>query len=153
MKKIAKVSSGQPTCLAYPKRHILSTLSRTSGSQMRLQQFLRVMTVPNLLSNTLPSRQHQECLSSILRVVAAGGSGGEGIVKGIVGEVGEAMGSDNAAEMGGGMRAIIGAVQGGEEEEMMGVIELLCLMVPGVRYWAPREPIPRSEFLFHHHVC
>lgn len=78
---------------------------------------------------------------------------GQGIVGGIVGAVGEAMGSDDVGGMEENMRVVLEAAQGGEEEEMIGVVELLCLLVPGVRYLAPRERIPRSEFLFHHHVC
>jgi len=32
-------------------------------------------------------------------------------------------------------------------------IELMSLIVPAIRYLSPRDPIPRSEFLYHDHVC
>jgi len=67
---------------------------------------------------------------------------GRGIVGGIVGGIREAMSSGDAGEVGENMRVILEAVQGGEEEEMMEVIELMCLLVPGVRYLVLREPIP-----------
>jgi len=63
---------------------------------------------------------------------------------------------------GGGVRggiedSVIGGGSGdsgtGIGEEIMEGIEWMSLIVPAIRYLAPRDPIPRSEYLFHDHVC
>lgn len=48
---------------------------------------------------------------------------------------------------------VMQSVEGIEEEEMMEGVELLWLFVSSIWYLAPREPIPRSEYLFKYHVC
>jgi len=45
-----------------------------------------------------------------------------------------------------------GSNEEGFGEDIMEVIELLGLGVPMIRYFMPREPIPRSEYMFNHHV-
>ncbi|KAG0136998.1 hypothetical protein HOY82DRAFT_598017 [Tuber indicum] len=37
-------------------------------------------------------------------------------------------------------------------KDEMEVIELLAMGVPAIRYLMPRDPIPRSEFMFNHHI-
>lgn len=46
-----------------------------------------------------------------------------------------------------------GESEGGIGEEIIEGIELMSLIIPAIRYLAPQDPIPRSEFLFHDHVC
>ena len=38
------------------------------------------------------------------------------------------------------------------DAEVLEMVELLLLGIPRIRYLAPREPIPRSEYLFNSHV-
>ena len=40
------------------------------------------------------------------------------------------------------------AEEGGIEKEL----EILAIMISGIRYLGPRAPIPRSQYLFTHHV-
>ena len=40
-----------------------------------------------------------------------------------------------------------------EDEEIGEFISFLAMAVQGIRYLAPRVPIPRSNHLFTHHVC
>ena len=46
-----------------------------------------------------------------------------------------------------------GSNEEGFGEDLMEVIDLLGLGIPMIRYFMPREPIPRSEYMFNHHVC
>jgi len=54
-------------------------------------------------------------------------------------------GEDPIYRMGGG--------QSGLEKELGEGIEILGIVIAGIRYLAPREPIPCSEYLFNYHVC
>ena len=42
--------------------------------------------------------------------------------------------------------------QPGLDEGLREEIEVLGIVIAGIRYLAPREPIPRSEYLFNYHV-
>ena len=58
---------------------------------------------------------------------------------------------ENSKEGDNHMYGMKGSEQGLEEgprEE----IEVLGIVIAGIRYLAPREPIPRSEYLFNYHV-
>ena len=46
----------------------------------------------------------------------------------------------------------IGGTEGSEEEDVMEGVKLLWCFISSIRYLAPREPIPRSEYLFNYHV-
>jgi len=47
----------------------------------------------------------------------------------------------------------MGGSQSGSNEDLGEEIEALGIVIAGIPYLAPQEPIPRSEYLFNYHVC
>jgi len=58
---------------------------------------------------------------------------------------------ENSQEGGDSMYGIRGS-RPGLDEGLREEIEVLGIVIAGIRYLAPREPIPRSEYLFNYHV-
>lgn len=54
--------------------------------------------------------------------------------------------------IGEGPEACLESEESGLGKEIEEIIEFLGLSIPAIRYLMPREPIPRSDYMFQHHV-